>query len=441
MKKFDYFAFISYSHKDQKIAKRLKKRLQGYNLPSKLQKSYPALPKNLKPIFFDESNLVALGGSLQESLQKNLDNSNYLIVICSPNSAKSEYVNDEVKHFIEIGRKSHIVPLIIEGVPYSGGETECFPSALRNLPREEQLLGVDMTKFGERHAFLRVIASMLELNLDKFVFYGEKERKRKVIRLGSIAAAVVIMVGTIIWYSAYYMNKKRYESDAQLRRGSMYYTNHDYVSAVGWFEKAAANGNAEAQYVLGAMYYEGEMIEQDYTKAIEWFEKAATNGNAEAQYVLGAMYYEGEVIEQDYMKAIVWYKKAAANGVAEAQFIVGFMYQYGEGVERDYAKAMAYYKKAAAHGDASSQCMIGVMYLAGQGVKQDYIKAVEWFEKAAANGVAEAQYIIGAMYQVGEGVEQDDVKAKEWIERATVQVQGDVNAQERLKKLKKSLIR
>ncbi len=405
MKKFDYFAFISYSHKDQKIAKRLKKRLQGYNLPSKLQKSYPALPKNLKPIFFDESNLVALGGSLQESLQKNLDNSNYLIVICSPNSAKSEYVNDEVKHFIEIGRKSHIVPLIIEGVPYSGGETECFPSALRNLPREEQLLGVDMTKFGERHAFLRVIASMLELNLDKFVFYGEKERKRKVIRLGSIAAAVVIMVGTIIWYSAYYMNKKRYESDAQLRRGSMYYTNHDYVSAVGWFEKAAANGNAEAQYVLGAMYY------------------------------------EGEVIEQDYMKAIVWYKKAAANGVAEAQFIVGFMYQYGEGVERDYAKAMAYYKKAAAHGDASSQCMIGVMYLAGQGVKQDYIKAVEWFEKAAANGVAEAQYIIGAMYQVGEGVEQDDVKAKEWIERATVQVQGDVNAQERLKKLKKSLIR
>ena len=169
MKSFDYFAFISYSHKDQELAKRLKKRLQSYHLPSRLQKSYPNLPKNLKPIFLDESNLVALSGSLQESLQRNLDNSNYLIVLCSPNSAKSEYVNDEIKHFIEIGRRGHVVPLIVDGVPHSGDDTECFPPALRDLPREHELLGVDMTKFGERDAFLRVIATMLELNLDKFI--------------------------------------------------------------------------------------------------------------------------------------------------------------------------------------------------------------------------------------------------------------------------------
>ena len=86
-KGFDYFAFISYSHKDMKIAKRLKKRLQSYHLPTKLHKTYPTLPKKLGPIFIDEERLT--GGVLQEAIRDNLGSSNYLILICSPNSAKS----------------------------------------------------------------------------------------------------------------------------------------------------------------------------------------------------------------------------------------------------------------------------------------------------------------------------------------------------------------
>ena len=93
---FKYFAFISYSHKDKKIAKKLQKRLENYHLPSALQKSNPELPKNLSPVFIDESNLVARG-SLQSALRNNLDKSKYLIIICSLNSTKSEYVNDETQ--------------------------------------------------------------------------------------------------------------------------------------------------------------------------------------------------------------------------------------------------------------------------------------------------------------------------------------------------------
>lgn len=115
MEGFEYFAFISYSHKDQELARRLKKRLQRYHLPSRLKKSNLGLPKKLRPVFLDESSLVASGGTLQDSLRKNLENSKYLIVICSPNSAQSEYVNDEVKYFIELGRLGRIIPLIIEG--------------------------------------------------------------------------------------------------------------------------------------------------------------------------------------------------------------------------------------------------------------------------------------------------------------------------------------
>ena len=60
---FKYYAFISYSHKDQNIAKKLHKRLRRYHLPSKLIQAHPELPKRLGNIFIDESSLVARDGN------------------------------------------------------------------------------------------------------------------------------------------------------------------------------------------------------------------------------------------------------------------------------------------------------------------------------------------------------------------------------------------
>ena len=137
-KTFKYFAFISYSHADKKIAKKLQRKLEHYHLPITLRKNYPELPKNLSPIFVDDSDLVAKG-TLKTALQDNLERANYLIVICSPNSAKSEYVNDEVEYFIKLGRQDHIIPFIVDGAPHSQDNSlECFPPALFELPRENE---------------------------------------------------------------------------------------------------------------------------------------------------------------------------------------------------------------------------------------------------------------------------------------------------------------
>ena len=62
--------------------------------------SHPELPKKLTPVFIDELDLVGRDGSLSESLKGYLNDSQYLILICSPSSAKSPYVNDEVDYFI-----------------------------------------------------------------------------------------------------------------------------------------------------------------------------------------------------------------------------------------------------------------------------------------------------------------------------------------------------
>lgn len=90
---FDYVAFISYSHADKQTAQKLQKRLERYHMPAKLLQAHPELPKKLSPIFRDESDISGKG-TLIETLHDNLRRSQYLILICSPSSAKSVYVND-----------------------------------------------------------------------------------------------------------------------------------------------------------------------------------------------------------------------------------------------------------------------------------------------------------------------------------------------------------
>ncbi len=230
-----YYAFISYSHKDHAIAKKLQNRLQRYHLPSKLQQNNPELPKNLRPIFIDESNLV--GTALQDALNKNLRTSKYLIVICSPNSAKSEYVNNEVKYFIENGKSKKIIPLIIDGTPHSDDpETECFPPALLALPKENELLGIDLKKFKTRGAFLRVIATLLELEIRDFISYEDELRKKRIMIFTPIAAALVFIAGFLVWrniphvyyYRTYVYRWEKpiglFEVDSEADRKKMSYT-------------------------------------------------------------------------------------------------------------------------------------------------------------------------------------------------------------------------
>ncbi|MBQ6773065.1 MAG: toll/interleukin-1 receptor domain-containing protein [Synergistaceae bacterium] len=197
---FKYYAFISYSHNNKKIAQKLQKNLESYNLPSALQKSHPDLPKKLFPVFIDEDRLVASGG-LDESIRANLDDSNYLIVICSPDSAKSSYVNDEIAYFIKIGRRDHIIPIIIDGEPKAkNASKECFPRKLRTLSRGKELLGIDIRIFGIRDSFLRVIATLLRLDLDHFINFENRRRKKKFAVFGSIASIFAILAGIFIWH-------------------------------------------------------------------------------------------------------------------------------------------------------------------------------------------------------------------------------------------------
>lgn len=175
------YAFISYNHHDHKMAKWLHRKLESFKLPTEIHNEFED-SKYLRPIFRDQEDLDA--GVLGDELRKHLRSSKYLIIICSPNSAKSEWVSNEVRTFIEWGRLKYIIPFIIDGTPNSGGEDECFPSSLREYVAENpdrELLGINILEVGQEKAFVRVVSRMLGVSFDELWKRHERERRRRII--------------------------------------------------------------------------------------------------------------------------------------------------------------------------------------------------------------------------------------------------------------------
>jgi TPR repeat protein len=119
----------------------------------------------------------------------------------------------------------------------------------------------------------------------------------------------------------------------------------------------------------------------------EWFQLAAEEGYASAQYYLGQMYRNGRGVPQDDKAAMKWYTLAAKQGYADAQYNLGVMYEKGRGVSQDDKTAVKWYKLAAERGDADAQYNLGVMYAFGKGVPKDYVYTHMWGNLAASNGM------------------------------------------------------
>lgn len=213
--KHEYFAFISYKREDEKWAKRLQRKLESYRLPTALRKKYPDLPGKIRPIFRDQSDLA--GGNLNNEIEKSLDGSKYLIVICSPRSAKSPWVSKEVQYFINHGREDAIIPFIIGGIPNSPvPQDECFPEGLRNLNGTKEILGININEMGRSAAMIKVVARMLGLRFDILWQRYRRKRVRRIVSLSSVA--ILLMVCALCCYR-YFKTSRSYYLSYELCNG------------------------------------------------------------------------------------------------------------------------------------------------------------------------------------------------------------------------------
>lgn len=200
---FKYFAFISYSRKDEAFAKRLQHFLMGFKLPGKLRKKYPDKPKHLRPIYRDKTNMGI--HKLDEAIIQGLKLSRNLIVICSQNSANNNkngknWVDEEVRNFLKIApeNKHCVIPVLLRK---KGGPStkECTPPAVLELG----LLAADVSDKGEKRVFSDVAAKILGLDPDELWDWWERSqkfRRRWKWTFRIIGAFMVTLFGGCMWY-------------------------------------------------------------------------------------------------------------------------------------------------------------------------------------------------------------------------------------------------
>jgi tetratricopeptide (TPR) repeat protein len=213
-----YRAFLSYSHRDARWADWLHKALETYRPPKTLIGTTTALgplPKRLIPIFRDREELAS-ATELGAVINAALEDSACQIVICSPDAARSRWVNAEILAFKRLGRADRIFPLIVSGEPnasaVAGREAEeCFPPALRfHLGPDGELsdartepVAADARpgKDGKNRAKLKLVAAVLGVGFDVLRRREQQRRARQLFIAACAATCGMVLTSGLATYA------------------------------------------------------------------------------------------------------------------------------------------------------------------------------------------------------------------------------------------------
>ncbi|MBQ3375314.1 MAG: toll/interleukin-1 receptor domain-containing protein [Erysipelotrichaceae bacterium] len=224
-----YKAFISYRHLplDKGVAIKLHHAIEHFSIPKALRKNGEKTPGR---VFRDQDELP-ISSDLSGDIERALDNSEFLIVICSKETKNSKWVLREISYFLEHHDRSHVLAVLVEGTP-----EESFPKELTDEYSEEgkyirsvEPLAANIVadSSAKRNALfrtekLRIMAALIGCTYDSLY----KREQRYVIRKVATAAAVVLLIaagfiGVLLNRNA--MITKNYENT--LRSQSTYLAN------------------------------------------------------------------------------------------------------------------------------------------------------------------------------------------------------------------------
>lgn len=198
-----YDAFISYRHTepDMYIAKKVHKGLETLKVPRGVTRK--SGKKKIERVFRDQEELP-IGSDLGDNIRTALEESEYLIVICSPRTPQSYWVQKEIDTFISLHGREHILAVLVEGEPQ-----EAFPEKLQvdeaGNPVEPLAADVRGTSRREmdrrlRTELIRLAAPLLHCSYDDLRQRHRERRMKKMMFAASAAAVAGMLFGV---YSAY----------------------------------------------------------------------------------------------------------------------------------------------------------------------------------------------------------------------------------------------
>jgi len=198
-----YKAYISYSHRDDKWASWLHRVLESYRVPRNLVGTITdagEVPKRTNPVFRDRDDLSS-STDLGDTVSQALAESENLVVVCSPEAAASQWVNEEIHQFAQLGKADRIFCIIVDGEPEQDGSvSKCFPTALQEIGFSEPL-AADVRQWadGKYNAKLKLIAGLLGLRLDELLQRDlHRRRKRRTIFSLGLLAVLILAVITVL---------------------------------------------------------------------------------------------------------------------------------------------------------------------------------------------------------------------------------------------------
>lgn len=231
-----YDAFISYKHQelDSLVAARLHRMLEHYRIPGKIQAS--SGKKRIHRIFRDMDELTPTN-DLTENIRQALRNAEYLLLICSKESCRSEWVQKEVEEFLKTHDKSRVILILLEGEP-----VEVFPEQLRYVEKmaededgTEHLVKVPVEPLaadirGKSEAeilrnlkkeLLRIIAPMVSCSYDDL---RQRHREYVLRRTGAIGGIVFCLLLAFALYALHQESKVKEQYEQAMVNQARYLT-------------------------------------------------------------------------------------------------------------------------------------------------------------------------------------------------------------------------
>lgn len=228
-----YWAFLSYSHTDTKWGDWLHKALETYRVPRRMigkESRDGKIPERVFPIFRDREELP-VSADLSTNINDALERSRYLIVVCSPRSAQSRWVGEEIKTFKKLGREDRILALIIDGEPNASDgkpgfniKDECFHELMRHrlaadgtvTPQRTEPIAADARegKDGKTNAKLKLLAGLIGVNYDELK-QREQDRRLRRARVFGVAAVLLVVLFAALAGAVFLQSRKVRSAFAQ----------------------------------------------------------------------------------------------------------------------------------------------------------------------------------------------------------------------------------
>ena len=148
--------------------------------------------------------------------------------------------------------------------------------------------------------------------------------------------------------------------------------------------RKAEEGDAQAQMDLGYAIFYGKGVAKSYEQSVSWYEKSAAQANANAINNLANCYEKGQGVGQDMVKAASLYRQAAEAGFGPAQDNYALMLCRGTGVPKNVPEAFRWHLKSAQQGWRPAFARVAAHYSRGSGVEQNHVEAGRWRSLAEA---------------------------------------------------------